>query len=344
MGFSWPAGFERIPDEPWARAPVEELARKYDTVENHGWYSNLDPTVADVLAALRPNARIIDYSGGTGIFLERLFATAGDLAFGALDADSSPKFLRLALEKFRGDARVAFRLLPYRKDLGRLAYLDEVLPPKFASHAFDGLVSTNAIHLYTDLNATIASWRRVLKEGSLVFVQSGNIRGTFSSGKEDGGEAGWIIDDTVEAVNRRAQSIVAAHPSYAAYRDFLSAESRMRAHDELRRKFFPSPRSFAVYEDAFRRAGFELVDVKRRRIPVRTKEWEDFLSVYHEGILGWVGGSPRVEGHEPGAGALADRQRLLREALEEELHGRRTFDASWTYATWKATGTSGRFP
>ena len=41
----WPNTFKRIPDEKWAQVPLEDLALKYDSVENHGWYDNLDLTV-----------------------------------------------------------------------------------------------------------------------------------------------------------------------------------------------------------------------------------------------------------------------------------------------------------
>ena len=30
--FTWPDGFARIPDEPWATSPLETLALKYDRV------------------------------------------------------------------------------------------------------------------------------------------------------------------------------------------------------------------------------------------------------------------------------------------------------------------------
>src|SRR6185436_7663242 len=35
--FEWPAGFARVPDEPWTREPVDTFGLRYDTVENHGW-------------------------------------------------------------------------------------------------------------------------------------------------------------------------------------------------------------------------------------------------------------------------------------------------------------------
>ena len=44
----WPHGFRAIPDEDWSTQPLGELARKYDTVEGHGWYDNLDRTVEQI--------------------------------------------------------------------------------------------------------------------------------------------------------------------------------------------------------------------------------------------------------------------------------------------------------
>src|SRR5439155_22857220 len=65
--FAWPPGVERIPDEEWTRQPVDSFGLKYDTVENHGWYSNLDPTVEQLAGALKDGSLLLDYSGGTGI-------------------------------------------------------------------------------------------------------------------------------------------------------------------------------------------------------------------------------------------------------------------------------------
>ena len=43
------------------------------------------------------------------------------------------------------------------------------------AHGVDAISSTNAIHLYYDLEDTLRSWTRVLKPGASCFVQSGNI-------------------------------------------------------------------------------------------------------------------------------------------------------------------------
>ena len=51
--FDWPDEFARIPDEDWVSQPVEEFGLQYDTVENHGWYRNLDLTVEQLARTLR---------------------------------------------------------------------------------------------------------------------------------------------------------------------------------------------------------------------------------------------------------------------------------------------------
>src|SRR6185503_4173233 len=70
--FEWPSGFARVPDQDWTLQPVDTFGLRYDTVENHGWYRNLDPTVEDLARHLDDGDVLIDYSGGTGILLDRL--------------------------------------------------------------------------------------------------------------------------------------------------------------------------------------------------------------------------------------------------------------------------------
>src|SRR5215470_7085931 len=80
--FEWPAAFARIPDEAWTRQPVDTFGLHYDTVENHGWYRNLDPTVEDLARHLAGGQILVDYSGGTGILLDRLKLRIFDRQFG----------------------------------------------------------------------------------------------------------------------------------------------------------------------------------------------------------------------------------------------------------------------
>ena len=85
--FAWPEDFARIPDEEWTRRPVDEFGLNYDDVGNHGWYKNLEPTIAQVLAALAPGDLLVDYSSGTGILTRRLLGRL-DNSVGIINVDA----------------------------------------------------------------------------------------------------------------------------------------------------------------------------------------------------------------------------------------------------------------
>ena len=336
MKAPWPAGFERVPDEDWTRSPVESLARKYDRVDAHGWYANLDHTAEDLARFLEEGDVMLDYSGGTGLLIGRLLDATRGRGFGVVNVDSSPKFLRLSLEKFRDEPRVAFRLIRYLKEERRLQYVDEVLGKALAERRVDAIASANAIHLYYDLVPTLRSWRRVLRDDGRAFVQSGNVRSPLAR------QGQWIIDDTVHAVDEAARRIVREDDRYAAYRSALADEDFVRAHDAWRGKVFPAVRGLDEYVAAFQEAGLEVVDVTVRPIEARADDWLEFLAVYHEGILGWVGGAEKVTGRPAGEQAVRDRLALLREGLASALGGKPTFQAAWTYLTCAPTEEGAR--
>jgi hypothetical protein len=73
-----------VPDQDWTLQPVDTFGLRYDTVENHGWYRNLDPTVEDLARHLEDGQLLIDYSGGTGILLDRLNLRVFDRQIGTL--------------------------------------------------------------------------------------------------------------------------------------------------------------------------------------------------------------------------------------------------------------------
>jgi SAM-dependent methyltransferase len=323
--FAWPAGWPRVPDEDWTRQPVETFGLRYDTVENHGWYRNLDPTVEDLARHLAPGHLLIDYSGGTGILLDRLKLRIFDRPIGMLIVDSSPKFLRVALDKFRDDERVAFRLLRWLKEDKRLELLDEVVGPEILARGADAIASTNAIHLYLDLPGTLASWARVLRPGGRVFVQSGNIRNPRAGPRE------WILDETVWAIHEIAVGLVRTDPRYAAYRPLLDDERRMRAHVAYRDRVFLPVRPLDYYVQCLEAAGFTIESVTARAIEARVDEWFEFLSAYHDAVLGWVGGSAKVDGRPPAPDAVRDRLALIRHAMSTLFGGRETFQCCWTY-------------
>jgi SAM-dependent methyltransferase len=320
----WPAGFRRVPDDNWVGSAPEELALRYDAVQHHGWYHNLDPTVRDVAAYLGDGDVLLDYSGGTGILAERLLAALGERQVGILIVDASPKFLRVALEKLGRDERVAFRAIRYLKNERRLETVHEVVDAAVLERGFDAVSATNAIHLYHDLEGTLRSWHAALRRGGRVFVQSGNI------GVPELPEGGWIIDETVEAINEAAIDLVRTDDRYAAYREGLSDDARRERYDELRRRFFLPVRPLAYYLAAFDRAGFQVRAVEHAAVEATIGDWTDFLSAYHDGVLGWVGGSERIEGRPPSDAAVADRLRLLRESVERVFQAP-SFQAVWTY-------------
>jgi ubiquinone/menaquinone biosynthesis C-methylase UbiE len=323
MAFDW-GTFERMPDEDWVSQPVDSFGLHYDTVENHGWYSNLDLTVEQLDGDLRDGDVLVDYSGGTGILLERLRERIGDRSVGMVIVDSSPKFLRIAVDRFRDDDRVAFRRLRYLKELGRLEFLDEVLPAGFMA---DGLVSTNAIHLYDDLEDTLAAWARVLRPGAKARINSGNIRNPRAAQGE------WIIDDTVYRAHEAAAKIVRGDDRYAPYRAVLESPERLAAYLTYRNRVFLAPRPLDFYVGALTGAGFDIAEVAERTIEAAVEDWYEFLAAYADAVLGWVGGSEKVDGHGATEAAAADRLQLLRESLDVIFEGRVTFECCWTYIT-----------
>jgi ubiquinone/menaquinone biosynthesis C-methylase UbiE len=295
-GFAWPEGFARVPDEDW---PEDDPGIAYDHVDAHGWYRTLELTAADLADTLRDGDLLLDYSGGTGSLVDRLRLRGGGRA-GVVIVDPSTRFLRIAREKYRDDPLVALRRT-----------LDEV-----GDLRFDALACTNAIHLYPDLPAVLGEWRRVLRPGAPVFVNSGDIRNPRAKPGE------WILDETVWVIADLAEGLVRSDPMYVHYRDAVPD-----AKD--RGQLFASPRPLEFYVDALREAGFEGIEVREETIEARVSEWFDFLSAYHHAVLGWVGGD------DPTPGALRDRLHLIRHAMETLFGGRPSFNACWTYITAK---------
>ncbi len=322
----WPKSFVRIPrEEQWVHSPIEELARSYDAVENHGWYRNLDPVLDDLEELVDADSVVIDYSAGTGILVEKFFKRMPEIQAGFLLVDASPKFLRLALEKLGADGRTAYRLLEYVKDKKRLQQLDEVMPRTIRSDGVDVLCSTNAVHLYSNLDGTLESWSRFLKPGAIVLLQSGNIANPNAP------DGSCIIDTTVEQLQPIARSIVRDDNRYKCFRERLDDEERTAAYGELRRKYFLPVRPLDHYLGALRGAGFEVSKVYERVMEAQVEEWTIFLSAYHDGVLGWAGGVQRIDGASPSEETVALRQQLLRESLVALFNGQASFPACWTY-------------
>jgi SAM-dependent methyltransferase len=323
--FEWPPGFSRIPDEEWVTQPVDSFGLQYDTVENHGWYRNLDPTVEQLVGYLQDGQILMDYSGGTGILLNRLRLRIFDRQVGMLIVDSSPKFLRVALEHFHDDPRVALRLIRWLKDQRRLQYVDEVVEPAVLERGLDVIVSTNAIHLYGDLADTLRSWERALKPSGLVFINSGNIRNPQARPNE------WILDETVYVIHEIATGLVRTDPRYSDYRYALDDEGRMAKHLAVRDRVFLAPRPLQFYVDELNRAGLLVEEVSQSTIEANVDDWFEFMKAYHEPLLGWLGGSAKIDGRPPTEAAVADRLVLIRHSMELLFGGRKEFRCCWSY-------------
>ena len=325
--FAWPDGWDRIPDDDWVHDPIDAFGAAYDTVDHHSWYRNLDPTVEELSHLLANGEVMIDYSGGTGILVDRLKLRMFGTQAGAIIVDSSPKFLRVALEKFRSDPKVGLRLLRFLKDEKRLQRLDEVLGPELLERGIDVIASTNAVHLYPDLADTISSWVRVLRPGGHVLINSGNIRNPHARRSE------WILDETVWVVGEIAEGLVRTDPAYAAYLPDLDDAERMRAHAAYRDRVFLHPRPLEFYIETLELCGLKVESVREASIEARVQEWYELLIAYHDAVLGWVGGTEKVDGARATEAAVADRLKLMRQAMDVLFHGRPTFQACWTYIT-----------
>ena len=84
-------------------------------------------------------------------------------------------------------------------------------------------------------------------------------------------------------------------------------------------------------EMCIRDRGFRVEDVRARSIEAQVVDWFEFLTAYHEAVLGWVGGSARIDGKAPSHGAVADRLVLIRHAMDTLFGGRDAFRCCWTY-------------
>ncbi|MBI4394090.1 MAG: class I SAM-dependent methyltransferase [Euryarchaeota archaeon] len=325
--FAWPTGFPRIPTDKWIATPIDRLALEYDAVGGHGWYANLDHTLAELNGFLEDGDILIDYSGGTGILIDRLLKRLPQVRFGVINVDASPKFLRLSLEKFRDEPRVALRLLRYIREEERIQHLDEVLEGPVRGRGVDAIVCANAIHLYYELAPTLRSWAGILNGDGRIFIQSGNIRHHALASST------MIIDDSVSAVNEAAAEIVAEDERFKVYRASLSDQARMKSYETFRERIFLPPRPVESYVDSLRSAGLEVLGLHTSGIDVDVAEWTRFLQVYHEGVLGWVGGVERIEGRPIPPEAVTARLELISLAMARAFSGRARFPALWTYLT-----------
>ena len=105
----------------------------------------------------------------------------------------------------------------------------------------------------------------------------------------------------------------------------------MAAYGEYRDQVFLPPRALSRYLESLERTGFAVENASARRIIATVSEWHEFLKTYSDAVLGWIGGTEKVEGRVPGADALRDRDEVLRRSLGELFGGADTFPCRWTF-------------
>jgi hypothetical protein len=105
----------------------------------------------------------------------------------------------------------------------------------------------------------------------------------------------------------------------------------MAAHMAHRDKVFLAPRPLAYYLETLESEGFAIDAVTDRTILASVDDWFELMSAYHEAVLGWVGGSVKVDGKPPTEDAIRDRLDLIRHSIDVLFGGRKDFKACWTY-------------
>ena len=131
---------------------------------------------------------------------------------------------------------------------------------------------------------------RVLRPGGHVLINSGNIRNPRARRNE------WILDETVWVVGEIAEGLVRTDPAYAAYLPALDDTERMAAHAAFRDKVFLHPRPLDFYLETLELAGLKVESVREASIEARVGEWYEFLTTYSDAVLGWVGGTEKIDG------------------------------------------------
>jgi SAM-dependent methyltransferase len=238
--------------------------------------------------------------------------------------DSSPKYLKLSYDKFGRNYKFYFRVINYLKDEKRLQTLPESLGEN-CNELLNGIVCSNAIHLYPTIDETIKSWNDLLVKGGKLLINSGNIHNSLM------GEETKLIDQTVNEISNLSYDIVKNTPKYQKYFDLINDIDYINKHNTLRDKYFLPIRPIDFYTDELIKNGFKIIEVKTINIDARVDEWFDFLKVYHEGIIGWIGGSKKITGIEPSEEEINDRVEIIKLALTKMFNNQNDFKACWNY-------------
>jgi ubiquinone/menaquinone biosynthesis C-methylase UbiE len=314
---------DKIIDESFLKSDVTEFALGYDRVKNHTWYDNLNYLVDLSKKYFNDDDFIMDYSCGTGIFPERLLKSTVSCPR-ILMMDSSPKYLKLSYDKFGNNYKFFFRLMKYLKEENRLQTIDESMGEDY-KELLNGIICTNAIHLYPTISDTIKSWNKLLVKGGKLLINSGNIYNPLM------GADTKLIDQTVNEISKLSFDIVKENPKYSKYIDLMEDFEYVNKHNTLRDKYFLPIRPINFYTDELIENGFKIVEVKTIDVGAKVDEWFDFLKVYHEGVLGWIGGVNKITGVDPKENEVQDRIDIIKLALNKMFNNKNDFKACWNY-------------
>ena len=171
-----------------------------------------------------------------------------------------------------------------------------------------------------------ASWARVLRPGGRVFVQSGQH-------PQPPGRAQRVDPGRDRVGDPRGRDRTGPQrPALCRLPARCSTTSRAcaRTSPTGTRSSCPCAR-WTTISAAWKRPA----SPSRRSRPApsrpRSGDWFEFLSAYHEAVLGWVGTSAKVDGKAPSREAVADRLALIRHAMDTLFGGRDAFRCCWTY-------------
>ena len=314
---------DKIIDESFLKSDVTEFALGYDRVKNHTWYDNLNYLVELSNEYFNDDDFIMDYSCGTGIFPERLLKSTVSCPR-ILMMDSSPKYLKLSYNKFGNNYKFFFRLMKYLKEENRLQTISESMGEDY-KELLDGIICANAIHLYPTISDTIKSWNKLLVKGGKLLINSGNIYNPLM------GADTKLIDQTVNEISKLSFDIVKENPKYFKYIDLMEDFEYINKHNTLKDKYFLPIRPINFYTDELIKNGFKIVEVKTIDVGAKVDEWFDFLKVYHEGVLGWIGGVNKITGVDPKENEVEDRIDIIKIALNKMFNNKNDFKACWNY-------------
>ena len=107
----------------------------------------------------------------------------------------------------------------------------------------------------------------------------------------------------------------------------------MGAHAACRDKVFLQPRPLDFYLETLELTGLKVESVREASIEAGVQDWYELLATYHDAVLGWIGGTAKIDGAAASPEAVDDRLKLIRHAMDVLFHGRPTFQACWTYIT-----------